>query len=247
MDRTWSAGFRTPGRKAPFITESELERRLYRDLRDQPSDSRAHLRYLSLVHLYNAGIRASDLDLVRKGAVKLLNSLTWSHQIVIPEAIDDTATLYRIDLRGLGWTRDTWDEVVSRDPYAVARHALRWCRPDKRSQDGRRVFRARVRSRTGPRVRQTRPPVPVGDWRGHRLDSLVSSLQTRLRPGRQKLVCTSARPRQAGRLEVTFAAAVNSADHTWTNDVQTEPCVDDVRTMRRRRRRTNNLQKEYGL
>ena len=110
-----------PERKRGFVTDRMIEVAIHRDLEAQPQARRAAIRYVSLVHLYNAGASEDELTLVRQGLIKLLASLTWSPRLYVPRAIDAHATLYRIELDQLGWTDKTWETIASHDPYGVAR------------------------------------------------------------------------------------------------------------------------------
>jgi hypothetical protein len=82
---------------------------------------RPHARWVSLAHLANAGVPAAELDRVRTAVVELLASLSWSPAPRSPVALDPERTLYRIDLRELGWTATTWDTIRAAYPYGVAR------------------------------------------------------------------------------------------------------------------------------
>jgi hypothetical protein len=67
----------------------------------QPQDDRPHLRYLSFANLVREG-RAHDLAETESRLQKAL--LAGSGKLVAPpEPVDDTATLFRLDLRKLGW------------------------------------------------------------------------------------------------------------------------------------------------
>ncbi len=90
------------------------------DLRAQPPRSRGSLRYVSIAHLFDAGRSSEELALARAGLAKLLASLSWSPSATAPQAIDDTATIFRVDLAQLGWSAAMWERAVEADPYAVA-------------------------------------------------------------------------------------------------------------------------------
>ena len=82
---------------------------------------RANARWFSLAHLASAGVPESQLEVYRKGLAILLGSLTWSPAPRVMVAVDAERTLFRIDLRELGWTTETWDAIRAGYPYGVAR------------------------------------------------------------------------------------------------------------------------------
>ncbi len=84
----------------------------------EPSDRR-FLRFFSVAHLHNnATIRLEDLAISRAGLSKLLNSLSWRESIAVPTIVPETQdAVLAIDLRQLGWKRQTWDELVRDYPY----------------------------------------------------------------------------------------------------------------------------------
>ena len=84
------------------------------------SSARPFARYFTLVHRYDAGFCGEQLDAERQGLAKVLNGLSWAPQPVTPIAIDDDATIFRIDLRDYDWDAQTWQTLVQADPYAIA-------------------------------------------------------------------------------------------------------------------------------
>src|SRR6185295_409066 len=53
----------------------------------------------------------------------MLSSLTWSPSPRAMVAVDAERTIFRIDLRELGWTAATWDTIRASYPYGIARGA----------------------------------------------------------------------------------------------------------------------------
>ena len=86
--------------------------------RASPSDG-PNFRYFTFTHLKNAGEPEKSLRVYRMALAKLLNSLSSEPDAVVPFAIDPEATVFRVDIRRLGWTRATWDGIVAVDPYVV--------------------------------------------------------------------------------------------------------------------------------
>ena len=135
---TWSE---SSDRKA-FITESTILAQIRADLTAAPERSRIYLRYFSLAHLYNARAAESDLEEYRGAISKLINSLSQHPEVTSPRAIDETRTVFRIDLRDYNWTATTWNHLVEAYSYSV------------RSSDGDSI--TRISGSTVPYLR--------GDW-----------------------------------------------------------------------------------
>ncbi len=93
-------------------------------------------RYLTVTNLHNnQSITADELELYRQGMVKLLNSLSRSPDILGMDkapasrrviAIDEDRTIFRFDLRDIGWDHEDWSHVVAHYPYGqTSRDGLR--------------------------------------------------------------------------------------------------------------------------
>ena len=84
-------------------------------------------RYLTLTNLYNnQSVTADELELYRQGTVKLLNSLSRSPDILGMDkapasrrviAVDEARTIFRFDLRDIGWDHEDWSRVSDHYPY----------------------------------------------------------------------------------------------------------------------------------
>lgn len=103
------------------ITSDDIDRWIAADLEAADASSRRYYRYVGVAHMYNAGAPDAELALARQGVSKLVNSLSSRRAMHVPVAVDDADTVLRIDLRALGWTRGTWDDIVELDPYATVR------------------------------------------------------------------------------------------------------------------------------
>lgn len=52
--------------------------------------------------------------------MKLINSLSWAPDIVVPKAIDPAKTIFRLDIGDIDyWSDATWDRILSENPYGV--------------------------------------------------------------------------------------------------------------------------------
>ncbi|HYM99634.1 MAG TPA: DUF4384 domain-containing protein, partial [Aestuariivirgaceae bacterium] len=59
------------------------------------------------------------LEAYRQGAIKLVNSLSRSPDVVRLETIDPDGSILRINIDDLGWDAADWDALVAAYPYAV--------------------------------------------------------------------------------------------------------------------------------
>lgn len=85
---------------------------------------RPYARYFTLTHLYNAGKTPENLQAYRNALSKLVNSLSWGHDIIMPHPINLSQTLLYIDLRHYEWdewdTRDdVWKRIEQEYPYPL--------------------------------------------------------------------------------------------------------------------------------
>lgn len=82
---------------------------------------RPYLRYFTLASQHNdPRISDEDLRFNRAALSKVLNSLSWKPRIVVPEAVDQSETLYALDVRALDWDVGTqWAQLVDAYPYGL--------------------------------------------------------------------------------------------------------------------------------
>mgnify|MGYP000482027701 CR=1 FL=1 len=94
-----------------------------RHLQTTPLKDRPYHRYFSFAHLHNNGsIYEKELNAYRAGFAKLINSLSWRKDLVIPAALPETkATVLVLDLRQVGWEeKGLWTEVEKGYPYTFS-------------------------------------------------------------------------------------------------------------------------------
>jgi mono/diheme cytochrome c family protein len=115
--RAWIDGLSSP---AVFRRDDEIARALAADAAALPAEARRFTRWLTLTHLANAGAPGTVLERYRIGLAKLLASLTWSATVPTVVTVDAERTIFRIDLRELGWSAATWDAIRAGYPYGVA-------------------------------------------------------------------------------------------------------------------------------
>lgn len=112
-----------------LIPEREIVRRIARDLAALDGAQLRNARYLTICNLHNlTDVSASDLDLYRDAIVKMLNSLSGSSDVVGTDeseafqkvvAIDKERTIFRFDLRHVGWSNADWQRTARYYPYAL--------------------------------------------------------------------------------------------------------------------------------
>jgi serine/threonine-protein kinase len=91
------------------------------DLQESAPETRPFYRYFTLTHLYNnvEGVTELDMRLYRAALAKSLNSVCWKPDLVMPHPLDEAQTVFRVDLRHLGWTNDQWRMMLRHYPYGM--------------------------------------------------------------------------------------------------------------------------------
>jgi len=103
-----------------FITPNAMLNTIQRHLGRLSNFDRPYARYFTMTHLYNAGESPEALEAYRVALSKLVNSLSWSSEIIKPDPIDTQKTIFYIDLRDYEWdVRDAWTEIESLYPYLI--------------------------------------------------------------------------------------------------------------------------------
>jgi serine/threonine-protein kinase len=112
-----------PGSQRQFISEEEILNSILNDLQQNVArNDRRRQRYFSLVHLYNnQAVNDDKLRLYRAAFSIAVNSLSRkSSRIVVPEPINESQTIFRIDLRDVGWdSPERWLQVLQAYPYGM--------------------------------------------------------------------------------------------------------------------------------
>src|SRR5215210_2201529 len=108
-----------PAENCRLISQKDMIGFIAADL-DTLSKSRAKgTRYLTLTHFASACAKDKFMDAYRQGAVKLVNSLSRSSEVVRPEPIDPSNSILRINIEDLGWNAADWETLVANYPYGV--------------------------------------------------------------------------------------------------------------------------------
>ena len=102
-----------------FITADDMIGYMAADLDKQLPQRRLNMRYLTLTHLANVCTDPDAMKVYRQGAIKFLNSLSRSSDVVRLETIDPEGTILRFSLTDLGWSASDWDTLLALYPYNV--------------------------------------------------------------------------------------------------------------------------------
>ena len=77
-------------------------------------DGAKDLRFVSLIHLYNACVPIADIAAYGQALTKLFNSLSWTPEPARLTPLDATGTLFSVKLSDFGWVSGHWD-LIQRD------------------------------------------------------------------------------------------------------------------------------------
>ena len=102
-----------------FVTPEDMVSFMVSDLDKQRPQRRATTRYLTLTHLANICADPAAMKVYRQAAVKFLNSLARSSDVVRLETIDLEGSILRFNLLDLGWSAADWDKVIAIYPYSA--------------------------------------------------------------------------------------------------------------------------------
>ena len=121
--RRWiAAGVPMPeSRTAERKSEAEVVAEILRDVESFDASDAKHQRYFTMHHVAaRKRISIQQMRLYRAALSKVVNSLSLRPDIVLPVAIDDQQTIFRIDLRKLGWDeRELWRALLREYPYSL--------------------------------------------------------------------------------------------------------------------------------
>lgn len=104
-----------------FVEWKSILQAIHDDLKATSPEVRQYVRYFTLTNLYNDvhGVTELEMRLYRAALSKALNSVSWQPDLVIPKPLDPEQTLFRVDIRDLGWTDATWRMLASHYPYGM--------------------------------------------------------------------------------------------------------------------------------
>ena len=104
-----------------FITPKEMLEAIERHVNSLSPFDRTFARYFTLTHLYNAGETTEALHAYQRALSKLVNSLSWGREVIIPKPIDPEETIFYIDLRDYEWEigSNRWTQIEQVYPYSI--------------------------------------------------------------------------------------------------------------------------------
>lgn len=108
--------------RTKFVTQEMVLKGVLDFLQSKDRDSRQFYKFFSLSTVYNNTAFSDDDLKMRKAALsKLLNSVSRSNQIIIPEAVKGTEeTVFAVDWkRGLRLDLNDWRSVLQEYPYGL--------------------------------------------------------------------------------------------------------------------------------
>ncbi len=105
-----------------YVQWQNILQAMHDDLRAAEPEVRPYYRYFTLTHLYNnvEGVTELEMRLYRAALAKALNSVSWQPDLIVPHALDPEQTLFRIDIRNLGWGDDKWRMLLQNYPYGLS-------------------------------------------------------------------------------------------------------------------------------
>lgn len=104
-----------------YVQWQNILQAMYDDLRVAEPEYRPYYRYFTLTHLYNnvEGVTELEMRLYRAALAKALNSVSWEPDLCMPHALDPDQTLFRVDIRQLGWDEKKWRMLLEHYPYGM--------------------------------------------------------------------------------------------------------------------------------
>ncbi|RKU19256.1 hypothetical protein C6500_11190 [Candidatus Poribacteria bacterium] len=111
----------TSATDASFITPKKMLDTIEKHVNSLSPFDRTFARYFTLTHLYNAGETTEALHAYQRALSKLVNSLSWGREVIIPQPIDAEETIFYIDLRDYEWEIGTnrWTLIEAEYPYEI--------------------------------------------------------------------------------------------------------------------------------
>ena len=107
-------------RDVNFITMDAMLTSIQQHVKSLEPFDRSTARYFTMTHLYNAEDNPETLNTYRMALSKLVNSLSWSFDIIKPIPIDAAETIFYVDLRDYEWDQsDAWTQIEEIYPYFI--------------------------------------------------------------------------------------------------------------------------------
>ena len=116
-----AASIPKPEKRTPFVSIKDNLTAIQGHFSKLTGSQRRTMRYFTLTNLWNdSSVDDDHLRNVRAGLSKVLNSLSWAPEIVLPEAVDEQGIVYAVDISKLQWTSEHWGALVKEYPYGLS-------------------------------------------------------------------------------------------------------------------------------
>jgi len=101
------------------VKRSELASLAVKHITDEvPESQRRGVRFFSLHNMYNAQAADSDVQVMKKGFLKVLNSVSLAPKVLKPTPIDKSELLFPVHLPSLGISTEEFDNIIAEHyPY----------------------------------------------------------------------------------------------------------------------------------
>lgn len=99
----------TPGTQATPQSTASLESVINTDYSKVSAAQRGDVRYISINHLKSKN--ADELEAIRHGIAKALNSVSWASNLATPIALDEDRTVFRMSLNDYGLKASNWSLI----------------------------------------------------------------------------------------------------------------------------------------
>ncbi|MBA2124873.1 hypothetical protein DLM45_01365 [Hyphomicrobium methylovorum] len=95
--------------------------RMLRDAQRLERDQGGDVRFISLVHLYNACTSDADMAAYGQALNKLINGVSHASRPVKLTSLDAAGTVYSFRLADIGWTPERWERIARSYPPTLVR------------------------------------------------------------------------------------------------------------------------------
>ena len=122
--KTWIEKGAPTGAARVFVSRNEVASSIRRFYLSEELDSEKYWIFdFSNLH-NNPNLTGRQIANSKSDFVRLINQLSWSPTVYVPEVIDDNELIYAVDIRKLHWSESTISLIESNYPYGV-----RWPKP----------------------------------------------------------------------------------------------------------------------
>ena len=105
----------SPNAKEDFAAEKAVLNAILEHTRATDKQDRRFVRFFSIRHLLDSGVTPQRLEELRVAFAKAINHLSRERQIVVPQPIDASKTVFAVDIRKLGWHRKKLQNLEDKD------------------------------------------------------------------------------------------------------------------------------------